>query len=158
MRRVLMPISRAASRLAAVATTALPSSVRSMNSHNKTTMTAAAASTTRLCGRMVAPPMWIGSLPNSAGRLWKRRSNTICATPRRKIEAPMVIMISATGLEPRAGSIASRCSASPMPVVSATAISAAIGSGTPATDRNTVVMPPSITNSPWAKLMMSEAL
>ena len=70
----------------------------------------------------------------------------------------MVMMISATGLEPRAGSIARRCSASPTAVVSAMAMRAASGSGTPAAARNTVVMPPSITNSPWAKLITSQAL
>ena len=132
MRRVLTPISRAARRLAAVAITALPSKVRSMNSHSRMTMTAAPVSTTRLCGRMAAPPNLIGSLPNSGGRLWKRLSKTICATPRRNTEAPMVIMISATGLAPRAGSMAKRCSARPTPVVTAMAISAASGRGTPA--------------------------
>ena len=70
----------------------------------------------------------------------------------------MVIMIRTTGLAPRAGSMAKRCSARPTPVVTTTAINAASGSGTPASATNTVVMPPSMTNSPWAKLMMSEAL
>ena len=70
----------------------------------------------------------------------------------------MVIMISATGLAPRAGSMAKRCKANPTPVVTTMAISAANGSGTPAIAMKTVVMPPSMTNSPWAKLMMSDAL
>jgi len=85
-------------------------------------------------------------------------ANTTCAAPRRKIEAPMVIMIRATALAPRAGSMAQRWSASPIAAVRTTARSAASGIGTPAAVRNTVDMPPSITNSPWAKLMTSDAL
>jgi len=40
----------------------------------------------------------------------------------------------------------------------AIASSAASGSGTPAAEANTVTMPPSITNSPCAKLTTSDAL
>ena len=107
---------------------------------------------------MAAPPNWIGSAPNSGGKLWKRLSNTIWARPLRKIEAPIVIMIKATGLAPRAGSIAKRCRANPVAVVTMIAMSAANGTGTPASVRKTVVIPPSMTNSPWAKLMISDDL
>ena len=142
MRRVSTPIRRAAKRLAAVAITALPSKVRSTNSQSKITMTVAPASTTRLCGNMAAPPNCIESAPNSGGKLWKRLSKTIWATPRRNTEAPIVIMISATGLAPRAGSMAKRCKAKPTPVVTMMAMSAANGNGTPASAMKTVVIPP----------------
>jgi len=74
------------------------------------------------------------------------------------VEALVVMMMSTTALAPRAGSIAKRWSASPTITVKTIARHAANGSGTPARARNTVVIPPSITNSPWAKLMTSEAL
>ena len=71
----------------------------------------------------------------------------------------MVIMISATGRRPaRRLRWQSGASANPTPVVTTMAMSAANGSGTPASAMKTVVMPPSMTNSPWAKLMMSDAL
>jgi hypothetical protein len=70
----------------------------------------------------------------------------------------MVIMISTTGLASPAGSMAKRWSSKPTITVATIARSAASGSGTPAAARNTVVMPPSMTNSPCAKLMTSEAL
>ena len=70
----------------------------------------------------------------------------------------MVMMISVTAEAPRAGSIASRCSSRPTATAATIASSAASGSGTPAAAANTVTMPPSMTNSPWAKLMTSEAL
>lgn len=49
-------------------------------------------------------------------------------------------------------------SATPMAAVSAMAMSAASGSGNPAATPATEIMPPSITNSPWAKFTTSEAL
>ena len=70
----------------------------------------------------------------------------------------MVMMISVTGEAPRAGSIASRCSSNPTAIATTIASSAASGSGTPAAAANTVTMPPSMTNSPWAKLMTSDEL
>ncbi|MNT97674.1 hypothetical protein D3C72_2400490 [compost metagenome] len=75
-----------------------------------------------------------------------------------KIDAPMVMMISDTTGAPRAGPIASLFSATPMAAVTVMAISAASGSGRPASKANTVIMPPSMTNSPWAKFTTSEAL
>jgi hypothetical protein len=74
-----------------------------------------------------------------------------------RIEAPIVTMISVTAEAPRAGSMARRCS-SPVATAVATAMQAASGSGTPAAATNTVTMPPSMTNSPWAKFTTSEAL
>ncbi len=59
-------------------------------------------------------------------------SNTIAAIPRRKMDAPMVMMMSVTADAPRAGSIASRYSKSPTTTETQTARTAASGSGTPA--------------------------
>jgi hypothetical protein len=74
------------------------------------------------------------------------------------IEAPIVMMIRVTAEAPRAGRIAKRCRARPTRTVTRTASSAASGSGRPAAIRNTVTMPPSITNSPCAKFTTSEAV
>ena len=82
----------------------------------------------------------------------------IAAMPRRKIDAPMVMMINVTADAPRAGSIARRCRRSPTAVATTIASSAARGIGTPAAAAKNVTMPPSMTNSPCAKLMTSEAL
>ena len=53
---------------------------------------------------------------------------------------------------------ASHARAATTATVATIAPSAASGSGAPAAARNTVAMPPSMTNSPWAKLMMPVAL
>ena len=70
----------------------------------------------------------------------------------------MVMMTSDTTGAPRAGSIASLFIATPSAAVPATAMSAASGRGAPATLAKTVIIPPSITNSPCAKFTTSEAL
>ena len=54
--------------------------------------------------------------------------------------------------------MASWFSATPTPAVTAMAISAASGSGRPAAWAKTVIMPPSMTNSPCAKFTTPEAL
>ncbi len=152
-----MPTSFAASRFAAVASTALPSSVRLKKVHSSTTITAAPPSTQKLCGRIAAPPKRIGASPEKAGSEWNCLSKTTCASPRRKIEAPMVMMISVTAEAAR------RFDGEPVQQQAdahgdAMATSAASGSGTPAAATNTVVMPPIMTNSPCAKFTTSEAL
>ena len=70
----------------------------------------------------------------------------------------MVIMIKDTALPSRAGSMAKRCSATPPRWSLPQQRTRQAGSGMPVSARKTVDMPPSITNSPWAKLMTSEAL
>ena len=114
---VLMPTSCAASRLFEVASTARPVSVLVKKSQRPTKTATAPASTQRLCGRMVAPRIWIGVSPEKAGKRWSCLSKTSCATPRMKIEAPMVMMMSETTGAPRAGSIASLLSATPTAAV-----------------------------------------
>ena len=145
-------------RLLAVASTALPVRVRVKNSQSATKTATAPAITQRLCGSSVAPPMRIGASPEKLGKRCSCLSNTTCATPRMKIEAPMVMMMSETTGAPRAGSMASLFSATPTAAVSRIASSAASGRGTPAWKAKKVIMPPSMTNSPWAKFTTSEAL
>ncbi len=70
----------------------------------------------------------------------------------------MVMMIKVTTEPSRAGSMASFSSNSPMATVTATAAAMASGIGRPSPRKNTVPMPPSMTNSPWAKLITWLAL
>ncbi len=71
----------------------------------------------------------------------------------------MVMMMSVTRLEWRTGSIASRSTARPASTVTAIAAGTASTSGiVPPAESATAAMPPIITNSPCAKLMMSEVL
>ena len=129
---VLIPTSCAASRLFDVARTARPRSVRVKNIHSPMNTATEPAITHRLCGRIVAPKMRIGSSPEKAGKVWICLPNTSCAAPRIKIEAPMVMMTSDTTGAPRAGSMASLFIATPIAAVATTAASAASGSGAPA--------------------------
>ena len=110
---VLMPTSCAASRLFEVARTARPVSVLREEDPEADEDGEAPASTQSDCGRIVAPRIWIGVSPEKAGKRWSCLSKTSCATPRMKIEAPMVMMMSETTGAPRAGSIASLLRATP---------------------------------------------
>ena len=78
--------------------------------------------------------------------------------PRKKMEAPMVMMIKVTTGASRACSTASFSSAKPATTAAAIAIAAAMGTGTPPWASIAVVSPPIMTNSPWAKLMTWLAL
>ncbi|CFN71817.1 Uncharacterised protein [Bordetella pertussis] len=158
MNRVLIPTRRAARRLFEVASTARPISVLVKNSHRTMNTATAPPIIHRLCDRMVAPSTCIGSSPENAGRLWICLPNRLCTAPRMKIEAPMVMMMSETTGAPRAGSIARRFNATPVAAVTAMASSAASGSARPAPCAKTVIMPPSMTNSPWAKFTTPVAL
>ena len=66
---VLIPTSRAAKRFADVASTALPSSVRSRNTYSSSTMTAVPPITQKLCGWTAAPNICTGVSPENAGSL-----------------------------------------------------------------------------------------
>ena len=85
-------------------------------------------------------------------------SQTSCATPRRKIDAPIVMMISVTMSAFFARPTARRSSARPTIAAMPIAPRIATGMGTPVATRETALMPPIITNSPWAKLMTRLAL
>jgi hypothetical protein len=81
------------------------------------------------------------------------RSQITWAAPRRKIEAPIVMMIRVTTEAPRAVSTANLSSAMPTRVAATIASPIATGMGSPAATSETVAMPPIMTNSPWAKLI-----
>ena len=70
----------------------------------------------------------------------------------------MVMMIRVTVSAPLTGSMASFSISTPTTAGTSIASSSATGSGSPAWVNNTASMPPSMMNSPWAKLMTLLAL
>ena len=156
--RTLMPTNCAASRLCEVASNALPSSVRPKNHDSSSTIAKVTPSTHRLCGRMVAPAIWMGASPEKGLSAWIFLSHVSVARPRSRIEAPIVMMISVTTEAPRAGSTANFSSRRPSNAATATARTTATGRGRPESTSHTLLMPPIITNSPCAKLMTWLAL
>ena len=70
----------------------------------------------------------------------------------------MVMMIRVTVSAPFTGSIANFSSSTPTTAGTKIAANKATGSGHPACAKNTANMPPSMMNSPWAKLMTLLAL
>ena len=114
--------------------------------------------TQRFCGSSVAPPRCSGVSPEKCGMAWKFLPQMSWATPRRKIDAPMVMMMSVTTEAPRAGSTANFSSARPIATVASAASTRANRKGTPAVIRLMAIMAPIITNSPCAKFTTSEAL
>ena len=91
------------------------------------TIASVTPSTHRLCGRSVAPTIAIGRSPENGGSACSFLSQTSVARPRRKIDAPMVMMISVTTGAPRAGSTANFSSASPTSAAATTASGIASG-------------------------------
>ena len=75
-----------------------------------------------------------------------------------KIEAPMVMMIRLTTSALPAGSTANFSIAMPTRPTTTTAMTIAGTTGTPPATRKTVDMPPSMMNSPCAKLITPLAL
>ena len=117
------------------------------------------ASTHRVCGMSAAPKNDRGSLPENAGRAKVSLPQSSMAPPRMRMLTPMVMMTRLMAGQSRTGRMARRSTSAPSSVVPATARTMASGSGRPrARMQNTLIMPPSITNSPWAKLMMPVAL
>ena len=159
MREVLMPTRRAASGLAAVASTDLPveraveeqperddDDRRAGEDHQALRQDRRAGDADRRHRRAAS-----GSCESAC----RRRT---AAAPRIKIEAPIVMMISVTGDAPRAGAMASRYSSNAEDDRDEDGEQRGERQRHPAAAGNTVVIPPSITNSPWAKLTTSEAL
>ena len=70
----------------------------------------------------------------------------------------MVMMTRVVTSASRAGAMASVATMKPISAVAATAPTTASGNGAPSEARNAAIMPPSMMNSPWAKLMTPEAL
>jgi len=75
------------------------------------------------------------------------------------MDSPMVMMISWMTLALRTGRMVKRSISPPTMTVARTAAAIASGSGRlQAVRKNTLNIPPSMTNSPWAKLMMPVVL
>ncbi len=155
---VLMPTSCAASLLCEVASIALPCKVRVKNHASTATMTSVTPNTHRLCGSIVAPSTSSGWSPEKAGSACVPLPSFTCTSPRMNSEAPMVMMISVTTSAFFAGSMASFSTSRPPSAAAATAMAMASGSGMPCELINAAAMPPSMMNSPWAKLITPLAL
>ncbi len=137
---------------------ALPDRVRLKKYHSTTTTMAVTPSTHRLWGIRVAPRIWIGSSPEKAGRLWVPLPKITAVRPRITREAPMVMMIRVTVSAPFTGSMASFSISTPTTAGTRMASTRAAGRGRPDCTKNTASMPPSMMNSPWAKLITLLAL
>ena len=107
---------------------------------------------------MRAPKTFIGVSPEKAGSGRESLPQRIMASVRKASDAPTVTMIWARTVALRRGRMASCSKTMPTNMTMGTAPQKATGRGSPARISVTAVKPPSITNSPWAKLMMSVAL
>jgi hypothetical protein len=136
----------------------LPVRVAPKNQARKATTTAETPSTHSDCGRMVAPASEIGLSPEKCGSAWLPFPSVTSTRPRRIIDTPMVMMMMLTTSALRAGAMARRSTMRPIRPTISTPIRIASGRGRPAVVRNTAAMPPSMMNSPCAKLMTPEAL
>ena len=153
-----MPTRRAARRLLAVASIALPQRVRSKNHHMSATAAAATPMTQRLCGASAAPAIMIGASPEKGGRACVAVPRHIWMAPRSTSDTPRVMMTRVTTSASRAGRMASRSTATPTAATRRMAAGSAIHAGSPISSRKTASIPPSMRNSPWAKLMTLLAL
>ncbi len=122
------------------------------------TLTVATAITHNRWGSMPAAPMRTGCVPLNGGRITASGPHNSLAPPFRTREAPMVAMISVIIEAAGKGRIVSRSTASPTIVTATTATTAATARGKPNSVRATAPIPPSITSSPWAKLITPVAL
>ena len=75
------------------------------------------------------------------------------ASCRSTTAPPMVTMMMRSGLSPAIGRTARSSKTAPMAAVAAIAATAATGSGSPSSVKDTPSMPPSMKNSPCAKLI-----
>ena len=150
---VLIPTNSAASLLCEVASMALPCWVRPKNQPSATTTTAATPSTHRLCGSKVAPAIRKGFSPEKAASACVPLPSNTCTRPRTTREAPMVMMMRGTTSARPAGSMANFSIKAPTAPATTIASTIASGSGKPRPVNATAAMPPSMMNSPWAKLI-----
>ena len=157
-RLTAMPTSCAASRLWLVASIALPCKVRLKKYHRPRMAAPALPITHSDCGARVAPASIIGASPEKAGMAWISLPISHSTRPRRKIEAPMVMMIKVVTLAFLARPTAHLSSATPTIITTTTAPGAASHRGRPAPISAAVDMPPIMMNSPWAKLITWLAL
>ena len=90
---VLIPISPAASRSAAVATTALPKMLRRLNSSTASISTMAPKTITSSIGSTRTPPTSIGASGNGEGNFRASRPQMFSATFLKMMPSAMVAMI-----------------------------------------------------------------
>ena len=152
---VRIPHNRAAVALEEHALIARPVRVNRKNRNSTPTMSAHAPSTQSTWGEMRAPStaMEVVSLPDQKGRARTFSSQTCSAASRTRMERPMVMMITRRTAGFFSHEMKTSCSSTPTRPVMTTASAMAAGSGMTLT-REMAIIPPSIRNSPWAKLMM----
>ena len=112
-----------------------------------------------LWGRSFAPARSKGRWPEKGGTVWASFPQSIMAAPRRKMEAPTVMMTSTMGWGFFTVRMAMRSKRNPAQATPATVRTKAAGRGR-CSPPHRVTRPraPSMTNSPWAKLISSVAL
>ena len=106
----------------------------------------------------VAPRISIGVSPEKAGRLCVPLPRKTAVRPRITSDVPMVMMIRVTVSAPFTGSMASFSTTMPTMAGISVASTRATGRGRPDWVKNTASMPPSMMNSPCAKLITLLAL
>ncbi len=116
------------------------------------------ASTRRPWGERVAPRkrMGLAGRKGFTGRGSFPQPNM--ASPFIKMETPMVMMMRMSGEAVRAGRMVSLSVRIPARVAPTRAATATTGKGQPRPESQAVNMAPSMTNSPWAKLITPVAL
>ncbi len=122
-------------------------------------MTEQVPMTHRTCGETRTSPMEmeVTSLPVKYGRALTPSPQRCRAASRTRMEMPMVMMIILRTDGLTSQRMKSTSMRAPTAMVAATAARMAAGSGRKAL-KVTAVMPPSMTNSPWAKLMIPVVL
>ena len=159
MRWTAMPMRAAPLRFSATALMAFPTMVLLKKKPSKTTTRSMIARIQRVCGKMAAWPQTRGSSPEKGGRIRGVLPQINMATSRMVIDAPTVIITRMRILFDRALRTGPISMSQPTPITTRTARGNATNTGIP-TPRVKLIMviAPSITNSPWAKLTMPVAL
>ncbi len=154
-----IPQRAAASRLDAQARISLPSIVKRKKIFSRTTITIQIPRLQRTCGDTRTPPIAreVISLPLKYGSDRTPSPQRKSAASRIRIEMPIVMMIilKTVGLTSHRMKVISI--SAPTTIMIKTAPRIAPGRGTKPW-RVTAVIPPSMTNSPWAKLIMPVVL
>ncbi len=155
----LIPTRLAASGLSAQALIALPIMVRLKKMDSAITMMIKKPITHKYCGWMTAPKKVMGSRPEKAGRSKESLPQINIAAPLIRIEAAIVAIIRVSTDGRRMGLIANRSRSIPTRVTRIMVAGKAKIRGSPmATCKKTIINPPNMTNSPWAKFMISVTL
>ena len=100
----------------------------------------------------------MGSSPIGSGRARVSMPSDERPQPRSTAATPMVAMMTATTGLPSSGRSTTLSRPKPKPIIASRTTTTAAISGASAPSTVTTIMPASMTNSPWAKLMASVAL